>query len=616
MRRICSRITAMLVCSAMMVAGATTAANAAAGVQIQVDQVGYLPQYPKVAMVTAATGSSGFKVINTDTNAVVFQGTLSAPQKDACSGDTVRKADFSAVTAPGTYAVVVDGAGTSAKFKIEDNVYYIPLVYTLRSYTLGRSNVAVNDPITGLSHAVAHEKYKEAKLFFSDDVSAKGDVIDVSGGWYDAGDYGKYTPTTGITAANILLAVESQPEKFKQGQMFFPPGLDDKTTMPDVLAEMKVGLDWMLKMQRSDGAFYLKTSGRYWPDLTCRPEDDTQARYVFGLSTYGTALCGAANALAARVYEKYDPQYAAKLVESAKKAYAYLESHPTASFRRDENQNTGSGPYDKVTENEQNRWLAFLKKTYPGLNKSEDAEERIWLAAELFKTTGEKQYEQYIQDKYTNVITVEPLAFSWMNTLALGQWAYITNPNADQTLKAKVRQTFLSYADKTVKDIAADGYGCSLTMDEFTWSSNRVAAAKANMLALAYQLQPKQEYVFGALDQIHYIFGRNTNGKSYLTGAGVNPPLHPHNRMHETLGAYVPGMLVGGPNNWPGGDGMQVKTVTENPKIPPSKVYFDMLDSYSTNEYAIDYTAPLTYILAYFSQPSDGLTADDIKLKQ
>ncbi|SHI77931.1 glycoside hydrolase family 9 protein [Propionispora hippei] len=584
--------------------------------KIHVDLVGYLPDYPKVATIVAGKGAKEFKVVDAVTNKLIYKGKLSAPRLDISSGDTVRQADFSAITATGTYIVAVDGIGTSDPFKIENNVYNIPFIHTLRSFTLARCNTAVNDPVTGLSYAASHEKYKTAKVFFTDDVSTAGQILDVSGGWYDAGDFGKYIPTAGVTVANLLLAYEQHPEKFTKGQMFFPAGLstvDPSTAMPDVLAEMKYELDWMLKMQRPDGGVYLKTSGKYWPDLKIRPEEDVQNRYIYGLSTYGTAIFGATNAMAARIYEPYDPAYAQILLDSAQKAFAFLESHPEPIFRMDANQDNGSGPYEKTKENGQRTWLSSVKKENPTLPMPADAEERIWIAAELFKTTGDKTYEAYLKATPAAILTVVPDAFSWMNTLALGQWAYITNPKADQALQAKTRKAFLQYADNTVKQIAADGYGCSLRNDEYTWASNRIAAAKGNMLLLAYQLQPRPEYVQGALEQIHYLLGRNTNGVSYVTGAGIRAPQHVHNRIAESTGIKVPGQLVGGPNNWPGGDPLQAKTVS-NEKWPPAKVYFDVSASYSTNEYAIDYTAPVSYLLAYFSQPDDKLTAEALKL--
>lgn len=591
-----------------------TPASAVASRQIHVNQVGYLPEYPKAAIVAADECADEFKVINADTKEVVFSGTLSAPQQDSSSGDTVRKADFSAITTPGTYIVAVEGIDDSYKFKIADNVYYIPFIHTLRAFTLARCNAAMNDPITGLSIGIAHENYKKARVFFTDDVSTKGDVIDVSGGWYDAGDYGKYTPTGSITVANILLAYENQPGKFTKGQMVLPEGLAlFETNMPDVLVEMKYELDWMLKMQRSDGNVYLKTSAMSWPSLETSPEKDIQDCFVFGYATYNTAMFGAVNAMAARIYEKYDPAFADKLLTASKKAYDYLAAHPEAVFHFDQGQNDGSGPYDKASENEEKIWLADVKKDNPDLNIPSDTGERIWLAAELYKTTGDKKYEDYIQDSFKTILTLTPKAFSWVDTLALGQWAYITNEKANNQLKAQVKSAFLRYADNTVKQVVNDGYGCALRSNEYTWSSSKVAAAKGNMLTLAYQLEPNKEYQYAALEQVHYILGRNTNGTSYLTGEGTKPALHPHSRIHRSKGTYIPGQLVGGPNNWPGGDSVQTKYLLRA-KVYPAKAYFDVFKSYSTNEYAIDYIAPAAYILAYFSKPNNNITPEELKV--
>ncbi len=133
-----------------------------------------------------------------------------------------------------------------------------------------------------------------------------------------------------------------------------------------------------------------------------------------------------------------------------------------------------------------------------------------------------------------------------------------------------------------------------------------------DMLLMANEISPKDAYVEGALDQIHYMFGRNSLDKSFMTGLGANPPAHPHNRIHESTGAYVPGLLVGGPNFVSGGDPDQTKYL-ESGKVPPAKAYLDVLASWSTNEYAIDYCSAASYALAWFSKVDKNLTADQLK---
>ena len=132
---------------------------------------------------------------------------------------------------------------------------------------------------------------------------------------------------------------------------------------------------------------------------------------------------------------------------------------------------------------------------------------------------------------------------------------------------------------------------------------------------MANQISPKTEYVEGALDQIHYLFGRNALNRSFMTGAGANPPEHPHNRIHESTGAYVPGLIVGGPNFVSGGDPDQTKYL-ESGNIPPAKAYLDVLSSWSTNEYAIDYNAAASYALSWFTKADKNMTAEQLKLKR
>ena len=138
--------------------------------------------------------------------------------------------------------------------------------------------------------------------------------------------------------------------------------------------------------------------------------------------------------------------------------------------------------------------------------------------------------------------------------------------------------------------------------NEYTWASTKNALTKGDILLMAYQIEPKQEYLEGALAQIHYLFGRNSLDKSFMTGVGDNPPLHPHNRIHESTGAYVSGLVVGGPNHVIGGDPDQTEYLNSG-NIPIAKSYLDVVSSWSTNEYAIDYISSAVYALSWFAQP-------------
>ena len=560
----------------------------AADAGMHVDQVGYLTGYEKVAMVTDS-GDTDFSVVDAKTGKVVYTGKLSAAKADPMSEETLRRADFTGLKTPGTYKLKV-GNRESYDFAIGDNVYAVPAVQTWRSYTLTRSGTPIDDAdITGLKVKNGHAQDKEAKVYFTDKLNKKGDKVDVTGGWYDAGDYGKYTTTAGIAAAELLLAYEAHPDHFTKGQLLFPKGIKYDKNLPDALNEVKYEFDFMKKMMRKDGSTFHKVSGAQWPGFDKSPDTDTQERFLYSTCSASTAMYGASLAIGGRVYKDFDPAYAKSLLKDADKVWGYLAKTKESVYRVDEGQESGSGPY----------------------NDTNDIQERLWMAAEMFRTTGDKKYEEYLKANKAE-FTKAPGFFTWDNTLALAQFAYAMSKNADAGLQTEVKKVYLDYADMIAGKIAKDGFGCALSKEEYTWASTKNAMTQGDMLLMAYQLEPKQAYVEGALSQIHYMFGRNSLDKSFLTGAGSNPPEHPHNRIHESTGAYIPGLLVGGPNAVSGGDPDQTKYL-ESGHIPTAKSYLDVLSSWSTNEYAIDYTGTAAYALAWFAKP-EALTASQIKL--
>lgn len=579
-----------LVLAGMAMLGTCGAATLveAADAGMHVDQVGYLTGREKTAMVTDS-GVTEFNLVDAKTGKVVYQGQLSAVKADALSAENLRRADFTAFNTPGTYKLKV-GNRESYDFAIGDNVYAVPAVQTWRSFTLSRSGTPLNDKeATGLQVKMGHGQDKEAQVYFTDKLNKKGDKVDVAGGWYDAGDYGKYTTTGAIAAAELLLAYEAHPDHFTKGQLAFPAGAAADKKLPDALSEVKYEFDFLKKMMRQDGSTFHKVSGAQWPGFDKSPDTDTQPRFLYSTCTASTAMYGASLAIGARVYQPLDGSYAKTLQKDADKVWNYLANTKESIYRVDEGQESGSGPY----------------------NDTNDIQERLWMAAEMFRTTGDKKYEDYLKANQAELLKA-PGFFTWDNTLALAQFAYAMAKNADAGFQAQVKKVYLDYADMIVGKIKTDGFGCALSKEEYTWASTKNALTQGDMLLMAYQLQPKAEYEEGALSQIHYMFGRNSLDKSFLTGVGSNPPEHPHNRIHESTGAYVPGLLVGGPNHVKGGDPDQTKYLEEN-NVPVAKSYLDVLTSWSTNEYAIDYTGTAAYALAWFAKPVQ-LTAKDLKL--
>jgi len=545
------------------------------GERVKVNQVGYLTDQAKLAIVEGKlSGSASFSLIDRSSKKIVFTGTLGPSALDYASGQEVSSADFSAFASEGDYLLAVDGVGRSYPFVINDNPYDEALMTLVRSYALQSSGVSIEDPITGLKLEAGHLQDKEARIFFDDGVSRKGETIDVSGGWYDAGDFGKYINPAAVTVAQLMLAYELYPDAFAAGQLELPKGVTAVTAnSTDLLDVVRYELEWMLKMQRADGAVYHKVSGAQWPGFI-RPSEDTQTRYVFGLSTYGTAQFAGAMAMAARVYEPIDAEFAKRALEAAKLAQSYLDSNPNAMFRNDPGQDAGSGGYQKQG----------------------DAEERFWALAELYKTTGSSAYSEQLYERFAGQFSKAPASISWGNAGLLGAWAYYTAGKGDPDWKEQIRLAVTSRADMLALRSEQDGYRNMLIAGEYNWASAKSGAAYGCLLLLANEMKASSAYTEAAYEQLHNVLGRGATGYSYVTGVGSKYPLHSHHRTANATGVNIPGLVVGGPNQYGGDPDLDaVKS-----KLAPAMAYLDVLGSYSSNEYAIDYNAPVVMLTAYF----------------
>jgi len=554
------------------------------GQGVLVNQVGYRPDDPKLAVVR--TAAEAYQVVDTESGESVASGDLSELTDDPNSGDTVRHADFSDVRDPGTYRVSVGhGAADSYEFAVGADAWGRTLAELGRRYTLRRANVAIDDPVTGLSWDVGYPQDAEAELYFGDEFHDEGETLDMTGGWYDAGDYGKYVTPGAVTAAQLLLAYEQYPETFRSGQFEIPRGLTSGGDMPDLLAEVSYKLEWLAKMQRPDGAAYHKVSGTSWPGMSTAPDEDDQTRYVFGLSTYGTGMLAGTFAMAARVYREFDSGFADRMLDSATDAFDFLTAHPDPIFRQDDGQNSGSGGY----------------------RKDRDRTERFWAAAELLKTTGDERYQASLDQELSGLFDAPSTSVSWADGLLLGQWAYYTADAATDERRSAVADAITGAADDLVERVESEGYRVSLRSDEYVWASAKTAVAKGCLLLLANEVDPTEAYVEGALDQVHYVLGRTPTAYSYVTGSGEQSPQNPHSRTVESTGVNVPGNVVGGPNA--SGDDPVLSEYIASEDPAPAKAYVDRTGSYASNEPAIDYAAPLVFALAHFT-PGDAVGLD------
>lgn len=390
---------------------------------IRLDQVGYLPPYRKIGLV-AATAATSFKVVDVGTGRSVYAAELGRPVHDEEAGESVQVADFSNLTRPGTYTLVVPGVGRSPDFRVGDDVYQQLFTDALASYDLLAS--------------WAPAAWQTARA--RDRETAK--ELDVTGGWPDAGDYGRYMPTAAGTMGTLLMLADLFPTRAEA--VLNLPGL--RPDLPDYHAILKRELDWMLKMQRADGAVYHKVTPMGFGGFNKGDDNIGGELFAFDPSTPDAAVFAAVMAQASRVYRSVDGRYADRLLAAAEKSWRWLEQHPRAILPAELE---GTGSY-----------------LYP-----DDASHRFWAAAELFKTTGKATYGNHARGYLEQTsITVEPL--SWSNPQTYGLISYYFNERADPRWRQEIRATLGQWADGMATTVTSPINPFRVSISVYAWASN------------------------------------------------------------------------------------------------------------------------------------------------
>jgi endoglucanase len=535
---------------------------------LAINQAGYLEKGVKVATVSSQdTVNDAFQLYSEGSKEEVFHGTLSAFTLDSASGDRVALADFSAWTRPGTYRVVLPGK-RSEPFVISDNVYRDPLRLAMRAFYGQRCGCAV-DLGGGYRHPACH-----LSGAYHPTSGRKGVAVN-HGGWHDAGDYGRYVVNCGVTCGTLLWAWELYPEVLRGLSLDIP---ESGGKQPDYLAEIRWNLEWMLSLQDDDGGVWHKQTSEQFCG-TVMPEQDHLISYVIGTgaspykSTIATADLAAVAAIAARCYGVYDAAFAGRCLAAAKRGWTWAMAHPNVLFTNPPGIGTG-GYEDKHCEG------AIL-----------------WASAELWRTTGDAQYEQAflaVAERLPPETAIE--SPSWPNVAPLAYWTYLLAERKGSTaLTDRVVKRTAHIAGILIARRNASGYGTTLATEDYVWGSNSVAANQSLLLLLANHFQPDVLTLEAALGNMHYLLGRNCFGVSWVTQVGATPFQHPHHRPSQADGitAPWPGLLSGGPNATPSDPtGMAL------PKASPMRMWMDDERAYSLNEVAINWNAPLVFLLA------------------
>jgi len=534
--------------------------------QILLNQVGYFPNFAKVALLRVKTDQ--FEIVDINTGKVVFTGKPGPFKYWVLSGDSVCTADFSKVTAAGKYQLCLNSKSVcSYPFEIRQGVYADIAKASLKAFYLNRSGMEITKEFGG--KWARPEGHPDTVVWVHSSAASvkrpEGFKISSPGGWYDAGDYNKYVVNSGISTYTLLLFCQVYPEYCKNFKDNIP---ESSNNIPDVMDELLYNLRWMLTMQdTNDGGVYHKLTNKKFSDFSM-PDKATEPRYVVMKSTAASLDFAATMAMASRVFAKSESPELKTLgktcLESARKAYAWAKANPAVYYKNPTDISTGA--YDD----------------------NDVSDEFFWAASELGLAENNPAM---IPKKDMDAQKIRVQSWDYSGMLGILSLSLSDNPNASES-KAEAQKILLTFADKLLEKSKNSPYNVSL--DFFKWGSNADVANMALIKLVAYKISKDKKYLASIQGDVDYILGRNATGYCFVTGFGGKQVMNIHHRPSGSDGVTepYPGFLCGGPNT---------VVINDCPEITrskfPAKSYADALCSYSTNEIAINWNAPLFFVL-------------------
>ncbi|MDR1830460.1 MAG: glycoside hydrolase family 9 protein [Candidatus Fibromonas sp.] len=575
---------------------------------IAIDQFGYREQAKKTAVISYDPGNN-FQVINETSGAAVFSGTpvpFNSGETDAASGDEIWHFDFSSVTAPGRYYILDQTNNRrSFSFSIANNVYNdvlqgaVKMLYYQRAGTDKPAQYAGESWADGLNFS----QDAQTRLFSAkDDASTEKDL---KGGWFDAGDYNKYTKWTADYVETMLLTFEENPDAFTDDYGIPESG----NGVPDILDEAKWGIEWLLKMQNADGSV-LSVQGL---GTGSPPSSVTRPNYYGPANATATFGAAKAFAIASRFFgARGETEYAEKLKTAAIKAWDWAVAYPDSIFHNSYDMDLAAGDQELGDE-----W--------------DRVENYINAAFSLYEITGADSLLKIFE----NNLNPLPL-YAWGNIMQQYRHAqhmlymrYLDSPHGNASVKSNMRNKLEIAFAKTGDYLGAyqsDGYRSFIYA--YQWGSNKVKTDYGLTFYKWNIVNPSADYKNIAEDYLHYIHGVNplntvylSNMKSYGASKSLTSIYHTWFSEKSTKWSIAtdqqpgpaPGYMPGGPNDSYGLDACCPSTcgspannarcslVSIPQNQPPAKMYMDINHDWPINTWEI-------------SEPSNGYQLSYVRL--
>jgi hypothetical protein len=256
---------------------------------IAYNQVGYAPDYPKIAFVAPGSGSR-FEVVNVANGRRVWEG---AVEETPAEVGVVGRMDFSAFQRPGTYRLRV-GSAESGPFRIRKDPWRDTLVAGLSFFYSERCGYAVRGV-----HDVCHQDWR---------VEHNGRSLPIDGGWHDAGDLSQGLVNTSEAVWSMLRLAD----RLESSEAGLARRFHD---------EARWGAAWMLKTRFGDGHRVTWATMDFWTDGLHGNVDDVVVKA--GDSPFENFIAAGAEAAAARAFARLDPGFSEQCRLAAEGDYRF-----------------------------------------------------------------------------------------------------------------------------------------------------------------------------------------------------------------------------------------------------------------------------------------------------
>ncbi len=520
---------------------------------IRLNQLGFSSDDLKTAVVFSNSNLARFtfSVLDKD-DKEAYKGELIQSAVKLSGFNFAYSIDFTDLKEEGRYVIEINGV-QSYPFKIGKNLYNSVVDSLLKFFKVQRCGYT--NPIL---HKTCHP-YDVTALVEDGKVIYK--TLDVTGGWHDAGDYIKFLNTTAYATYIMIFAYDFDPGKF---------GFDsDKNSVPDILEEAKVGLDWLLRLNYENKKFITQVQSLRDHDQGWRMPEDDQLNFdrpgFLGIGKNLIGIYSATLALAARIWKedlKYD-EFAKKCLLSAGHFYALRNSVPDLD--------TSSSGF-------------YLDKSFHG---------KLGLAAiELYMTTGKRQY--LLDAIEQGDLAGSDFWWSWgdINSLLHFRLADF-EPRFTEYLKKNVDH----FNEVRKKNL----FG---TISDYGWGSNNTILGIALQAILLKKISKNVLYDSLIIYQRDFIFGRNQWGVSFISNIGFDFAKNFHSQISFLNKTSLPGAIAAGPVSKSSFSKykIQIESADRFKRFQTSDaVYYDDRMDYVTNEPTISANATGLFVIGWFS---------------